>query len=109
MAAGDWKDMLAAATRGDIELVRYYLREGIDPNYQHPEFLTTPLIEAARVGQAEVCRLLLAHGADPAVVSEFEGIDAREAARQGGFPEVMAMLGGPPPAKNRPWWAWWRR
>jgi hypothetical protein len=40
MAAGDWKEMLIAAQNGDLELVRYHIRMGENPNYQHPEFLT---------------------------------------------------------------------
>lgn len=40
---GNWKELLYASERGDLDLMRYHLRMGIDPNYQHPEFLTTPL------------------------------------------------------------------
>jgi len=39
--------MLIAAQNGDLPLVRCHIRMWEDPNYQHPEFLTTPLIEAA--------------------------------------------------------------
>lgn len=44
MAAGDWKEMLIASQEGNLDLVRYHIRMGENPNYQHPEFLTTPLI-----------------------------------------------------------------
>ena len=54
MAAGDWKEMLVAAQSGDLALVRYHIRMGENPNYQHPEFLTTPLIEAATFGHKEI-------------------------------------------------------
>ena len=50
MAAGDWKEMLVAAQNGDLPLLRYHIRLGENLNYQHPEFLTTPLIEAPRLG-----------------------------------------------------------
>ncbi|MEM6299840.1 MAG: hypothetical protein AAF740_14215 [Bacteroidota bacterium] len=40
MAAGDWKDLLAATQNNDLELVKYHLKQGVDINYQHPEFLT---------------------------------------------------------------------
>ena len=65
MAAGDWKDMLKGIQMGDFELVKYYLKEGVDPNYQHPEFLTTPLIESIENGHIEITKLLLDSGADP--------------------------------------------
>ena len=59
MAGGDWKEMMSAAEKGDIELLKYHIRMGIDPNYQHPEELTTPLIEAARQGQYDSVKYLL--------------------------------------------------
>ena len=68
MAGGDWKEMFRAIQYGDLELVRYYLRMGIDPNYQHPEFLVSPLVESIRYNQVEIARLLLEHGADPKIV-----------------------------------------
>ncbi len=44
MAGGDWKEMLYASESGDLELVKYHIRMGINPNYLHPEFLTVPLL-----------------------------------------------------------------
>lgn len=71
MSAGDWKEMLKAAQEGDIELVRYHLKMGIDPNYQHPEFMTGPLIESIRFGNLSIAKLLLEHGADPTIKEGF--------------------------------------
>lgn len=65
MAAGDWKDMLYAAERCDLELVKFHIEQGENPNYQHPEFLTTPLIESVRNGHEAVARYLLENGAKP--------------------------------------------
>lgn len=65
MAAGDWKDLLKATQIGDLNLVKYHIENGIDLNYQHPEFLTTPLIESIEHRQPEVTACLLANGADP--------------------------------------------
>jgi uncharacterized protein len=53
MGHGDWKDMFRGVQNNDFELVKYYIRMGIDLNYQHPEFLTSPLIETIRVGCSE--------------------------------------------------------
>jgi ankyrin repeat protein len=65
MSGGDWKEMLTAVERGDLALVRYHLANGVDPNYQHPELLTTPLIMSIECGHAAITELLLALGADP--------------------------------------------
>lgn len=65
MSAGDWKEMLIASQNGDLELVKYHLKMGVDPNYQHPEFMTAPLLESIRFGQLTIAELLLENGADP--------------------------------------------
>lgn len=71
MAAGDWKDMLAAVQEGKIDLVKYHIEQGVNPNYQHPEFLTTPLIESISFGQHEIAKYLLENGADPKLRAGF--------------------------------------
>lgn len=65
MSAGDWKDLLRASQEGDLGLVEYYIKMGIDPNYQHPEFLTAPLFESIRFGHLDITEFLLKNGADP--------------------------------------------
>ena len=68
---GDWKEMLLAAETGDLELLKYHIKMGTDPNYQHPEFLTTPLIESIRAGHLDCARYLLENGADPSIKEAF--------------------------------------
>nr|MCU0358545.1 ankyrin repeat domain-containing protein [Cyclobacteriaceae bacterium] len=63
MAHGDWKAMMEGVQRNDVELVRYYIRSGIDINFQHPEFMTSALMEAIRCGHTEIVSLLLESGA----------------------------------------------
>lgn len=63
MGHGDWKDMFRGVQNNDLELVKYYIRMGIDLNYQHPEFLTSPLIEAIRDKNLAMMTLLLENGA----------------------------------------------
>ena len=65
MSGGDWKEMLVAVQAGNIDLVKYYISEGIDVNYEHPELMTTALIESVQFDQLEIARLLLKQGADP--------------------------------------------
>ena len=71
MAAGDWKELMIAAQKGDIALVAYHIQTGVNPNYQHPEFMTTPLIESIQYEQFEVAKYLLENGADPSIKEDF--------------------------------------
>ena len=92
MAAGDWNDMLYAAEKGDVELVEYHLRQGENPNYQHPEFMTTPLIESARNGHLAVVKLLLSYQADPTIKAGFGTETAIHAAKAGNHKEIVNLL-----------------
>jgi len=65
MSGGNWKQLFKATTEGDLELVRIYLRMGIDPNYQHPEFMEAPLVESIRCNHLDIAKLLLENGAEP--------------------------------------------
>ncbi len=92
MAAGDWKEMLGAAQTGDLELVRYHIRMGEDPNYQHPEFMTTPLIESAQYGHVEIVTFLLANGADPEIKAGFGSETAMSVAKAHRQQAVVDLL-----------------
>jgi len=63
-AGGNWKDMFNAASSGDTELLSYHIRMGVDINYQHPEYLTSVLIECIRLNQLGTAKTLLENGAD---------------------------------------------
>ncbi|MFT5599864.1 MAG: ankyrin repeat protein [Flavobacteriales bacterium] len=67
MEGGNWKGMFEAAQTGDIELVRYYIRTGVDSNYQHPEYMASILVESIRFGHIDIMKLLLENGCDPKV------------------------------------------
>jgi ankyrin repeat protein len=123
MSAGDWKELFLAACEGHIELVRYHVKNKVDLNYAHPEFLSTPLVACILARQAAVADLLLDHGADPLLLSEFEGLTPVQAARQAGLAELEVRLratGAPDPAvpsrSRGGWlapflgrWLWWAR
>ena len=70
-AGGNWKEMFHASEDGDLELVRYHLKMGIDPNYQHPEYMTGALLESIRKGHLEIAKLLLENGANPKIIKDF--------------------------------------
>lgn len=86
--------MFAAAVAGDGELVTYYLQRGVDPNYQHPEFMTTVLNAAIEQAQRDIVCLLLAYGADPRVRAHADHRTAFEVAEEHCQPEIWSLLGG---------------
>jgi len=65
MSHGDWKDMFLGVQNNDLELVQYYIRIGVDINYQHPEFMTSPLLEIILYFRPEMTTMLLQNGASP--------------------------------------------
>ncbi len=73
MSGGDWKEMFTAIQNGDLALVEYYLKAGIDPNYQHPEYLAAPLVESIRFGHLAIAQLIMEHGGDPAIKEVWGG------------------------------------
>jgi len=89
---GDWKEMFHAAKEGDIDLLTYHLKMGVDPNYQHPEFLTTALIEATQEGRTDAVRCLLEYGADPSVKAIFGGDTALSLAKALRHKEIISLL-----------------
>jgi ankyrin repeat protein len=108
MSAGDWKDLYQAAVDGNLSLVEYHIREQVDPNYQHPEILRTPLVASLVEGHREIAHYLLEHGADPSLVSELDDLTPLQAARKHGHEEfVQLFLRLGVTESRRPfWWRW---
>ena len=92
MSAGDWKDMYAAAVAGDLARVRHHIASGVDPNYQHPEVMCTPLVASLVQGHDAVADFLLEHGASPHLRSDFDGLTPLEAARKHGRDMLVQRL-----------------
>lgn len=92
MSSGDWKEMFNAAVDGNMPLLRYHLEAGVDANYQHPEYMCTPLVACILANQRAAAALLLERGADPLLRSEIEAMTPLEAARHVGNPELIALI-----------------
>ena len=92
MSAGDWKAMFKAVQDGDLALVEYYLGAGIDPNYQHPEFMALPLVEAIRFKELEIAKILLENGALPNHKEDLEGETAWSVAQQRKHEKAIVLL-----------------
>jgi ankyrin repeat protein len=108
MSAGDWKSLYQAAVEGDLALVTHHLADGVNPNYQHPEILRTPLVASLIEGHLAVASYLLAKGADPALVSELDNLSPLQAAQRHGHLEFAARLKemGVKDRKTPFWWRW---
>lgn len=109
MSGGNWKEMFDAAVAGDLGLVAYHVKGGVDVNYAHPEFLSTLLVAAILAGQEAVACYLLDAGANPGLPSEFDGVTPIQAARQAGLAALEARLvelgvAPLPAAQNRRSW-----
>ena len=112
MSGGDWKEMFNAGCEGDLELVKHHVEAGVDVNYAHPEFLSTPLVAAILAKQEQVALYLIEHGALPDLPSEFDGVTPIQAARNAGLTSVedkLCSLGvqrPPVPIKRAGWLSW---
>ncbi len=92
MCGGNWKEMFAAACDGNLDLVAYHVKNGVDINYVHPEFLSTPLVATILAKQENVALYLLDSGANPHMLSEFDGLRPIQAAQQTGLKTIQARL-----------------
>ncbi|MNT26721.1 Ankyrin repeats (3 copies) [compost metagenome] len=108
MSAGDWKDMYAASVAGDLALVRHHISAGVNPNYQHPEILCTPLVASLIHGHTDIAHYLLEHGADPQLRSDFDDMTPLEAARRYRRSEFVTLLRARGAREERKpfWWRW---
>jgi uncharacterized protein len=75
-----WKAMLKACVDNDSDKVQYYLDEGVDPNYQHPEYRTSPFLEAVRCGNIRCVNALLSSGASLTEIEDRSGMTPLELA-----------------------------
>mmetsp|Transcript_25758 Transcript_25758/g.38976 ORF Transcript_25758/g.38976 Transcript_25758/m.38976 type:complete len:135 (+) Transcript_25758:105-509(+) len=92
---GNWKDLVRAAKENEHEIVAYHLQRGVDPNFQHPEYMTSPLIEAIRHGNLEIVRILLQEGkASPVLPEDISGSTPLEVASEGneGSEDMVQLL-----------------
>lgn len=107
MSAGDWKEMYKAASEGNFALLKYHIENGVNPNYQHPEILSTPLVASIIAGHDEISVFLLEHGAKPDLLSEFDGLTAFQAAEKYKRQKILNLLQEKFPHSNKK--SFWKR
>ena len=96
---------------GNLSLVEHHIREKVNPNYQHPEILFTPWALSLVEGHQEIAYYLLAHAADPGLLSELDDLAPLQAARKHSHEEFVALFLLPRllciKDPRRPfWWRW---
>ncbi|MEM9324552.1 MAG: ankyrin repeat domain-containing protein [Bacteroidota bacterium] len=105
MSGGDWKEMLVAVQEGNLALVQYHIKNGVDPNYEHPELMTTPLIESVEYRQIEIAKYLLEHGADPMQCAWLSKDNPLSIAKRNGQKDFIRLLKAHRPKRfGRFWW-----
>ena len=113
MSSGNWKELFDAACAGEIDLVRYHIRSGVNVNHIHPEYFGTVLVACILAKQQDVALELLANGANPHLYSELDGLLPLQAAKQAKLKVVeqqLLLLGAqePPAAPPRIMRSKWR-
>ena len=95
--------LLDSASRGQVELVRFLLKNGADPNIKGSLFGQTALIAAVQSGHGDVVDLLLAHGADFSAVDHPSKFTAMEYAITNENAAIVRSLlaAGVPPVFRR--------
>lgn len=97
--------MYKAAQDGNFELLKYHIESGVDPNYQHPEILSTPLVAAIISGHDDLALYLLNHGAHPDLQSDFDAMTPVQAAERYQRVKVMDFLKQKfPQLVKKPFW-----
>ncbi len=90
--SGDWKRMIRGVQEGDYNLVLHYIKEGVDVNHEHPEVVTTALIESVLHSDFAIAQLLIKHGADPHLKGGFENHSPITVARQRKDKKMLSIL-----------------
>jgi ankyrin repeat protein len=92
MSAGDWKDLYQASVNGQLEIVKYHVKNGVDADYQHPEVMSTPLVGAIMNGHIDVALYLLGVGCNPRQLSILDDLTPRQAAKKHQVKELYDLL-----------------
>eukprot|EP00565_Helicotheca_tamesis_P000596 CAMPEP_0185729818 /NCGR_PEP_ID=MMETSP1171-20130828/7421_1 /TAXON_ID=374046 /ORGANISM="Helicotheca tamensis, Strain CCMP826" /LENGTH=179 /DNA_ID=CAMNT_0028398737 /DNA_START=55 /DNA_END=591 /DNA_ORIENTATION=+ len=89
---GEWKEFLRASGDGNLAVIQHHLDQGVDPNWQHPEYFTAPIFEAIRKNQIEAVNALLEGGADPLLMEEMTDCQPLEVALQEKNHDMVDLL-----------------
>lgn len=88
----DWVKLLRACSANDTQAVVKYLSQRTDPNYQHPDFRTSPFFVAVHAGHFQCVQLLLQVGASANNVEIRSGLTPVQLALQQGHHAIVDIL-----------------
>jgi len=80
-----------AVTYNNIEMVKYFISNGVNVNITKRRSGFTPLMAAACYGRVEIAKLLIQNGADKDAV-DTKGISATDFARKMNKKSILALL-----------------
>lgn len=92
MSHGNWQDMFKAIQENDFELVKFHVENGVNVNYQHPQYFTTPLIESIRQGHHVITKYLLMRGANVQAIETYSNKNAIQIAKELGDEETIHLI-----------------
>jgi ankyrin repeat protein len=92
MSAGNWKELYSATIEGNLNLVEYHVKNGVNVNYQHPEILMTVLVAAIKEKHTKIAIYLLRNGANPRLESHFDQLTPLSAAMKYKVQDVLDEL-----------------
>ncbi|KAF3287442.1 hypothetical protein TWF970_007167 [Orbilia oligospora] len=85
--------LMAAASRGRGAVVKLFLaQDGVDADFEGPDYMMTPLLAAASQGHKQVVEMLLATGAVNVNHKDFSGMTPLMVAAMGGHEEIVELL-----------------
>jgi uncharacterized protein len=70
MSAGNWKELFSATIEGNLNLVKYHVKNGTNVDYQHPEIMMTILVAAIKEGHTKIAIYLLQTRPNPLMQNE---------------------------------------
>lgn len=92
MGHGEWKQLIAGVQNNDVRMVRFYISEKIDLDFQHPEFMSSALIESIRLGHYEIAKLLLESGASADIREAYSNLSPLSVARSTGHKTMIQLI-----------------
>ncbi len=84
-------EFMIAIENGETDIVRIFIKKGVNVNTPYQDDKVTPLMLASGKGYLEIVKMLLEHGADP-LMKDTENSNAYTYAMSNNHPEIGKLL-----------------